>query len=176
MKKWRKLSSKTLLKHPRITVIEDTVQLPSGKETTYIKIEKTAAAEVIAIREDGKILLQKEYSYPPDEHLLQFPGGALESGETPAEGAARELAEEAGLAGTLQEIGWFYADNRRSDAQFHVFVAHDLREVPRAPDETEEFEDFWYTPNEIEALIRTNKIVNYPLLAAWSLYKAQKQK
>lgn len=171
---WKTLGSKILLKHPRVTVVEDEVELANGHTTRYLRFANmSAAAMTIAINNDGKILLQKEYSYPPNDVMFQLPGGALEPNEDPKDGAARELAEEAGLAGTLSYLGWFYVNNRRSDQKMHIFVARELTTVPTNHDPEESFEEFWLSEEEIDKLIATNQIYNYTALAGWALYKAK---
>ncbi|MEO5499768.1 MAG: NUDIX hydrolase [Candidatus Saccharimonadales bacterium] len=171
--KWKTLGSKTLFKHPRLTVMEDDVELPNGHRTKYIHFGATQdAAMIIATDKNGKFLIQKEYSYPPDEVLYQLPGGAVEDDEETVVGAARELAEEAGLAGDLDLIGWFYINNRRSNQKMFVYHATNLCAVTATKDPEEEFEDFWFEADEIDNLIRTNEIKNYTLLAGWALYRA----
>jgi ADP-ribose pyrophosphatase len=172
-KKWRTLSQKQLLAHPRLNVYEDKVLLPGGEETTYIHFgHHHDAAMVIAQRHDGKILIQKEYSYPMNEWLFQFPGGAIEKGETREQGALREMAEEASITGALKELGWFYLDNRRRQDKMYVFFATDLNPAEAKKDLEEEFETFWFTPDEINKLIQRGSITNYSALAAWSLYRS----
>lgn len=174
MKKWKTLSRQKIFEHPRITLYEDTVELPSGHVTQYLRHgSRPGASCIIPVREDGKILLQKEYNYPSNSWLYQFPGGAIEAGESPQEAAARELAEEAGFGATLTSLGWWYIDNRRTDSKFFAFVATDLHPVEAETDAEEEFEDYWYTPEEIEALIRTTKIVNPSALAMWCAFKVR---
>lgn len=175
MKSWKRISEKLLLNHPRIKVYEDVVELPSGKKTNYLRFSNTGnAAQVIAVNNDGKILVQKEYSYPPDEWLYQFPGGKIEEDELPEVGAKRELAEESQVTGNLKSIGWFYSNNRRNDAKFYVFTATDIQEVTtHNPDEEEEFEHYWLTEKQIDEKIRNGDIINYSFLAAWALYKAR---
>lgn len=169
---WLKLNSRLLLKHPRLEVYEDTVKLPSGIETEYLHFGAELDASMIIARDtNGKILVQREYSYPPNEYLFQFPGGKHEAQETPEEGAAREFIEECGLRGDLTEIGWFYTNNRRSSQKLFVFAAENLTQAQTKPDPEESFEDFWFTPDEIEASIRSNEFKNYTLLAGWSIYK-----
>lgn len=173
MKKWKKLSEKLLFSHPRLTVYEDEVELPNGHRTQYLRFANDPdAACVLAINNEGKILVQKEYSYPPDEWLYQPPGGAIDKGETPLQGATRELAEEAGLKGDLEEIGWYYIANRRKDTKFYVFIARNLQDCPTNHDPEESFEDYWFTPEEITRMIRKGEIVNYAFLCAWALYTA----
>lgn len=172
MKKWKRLSTKLLLQHPRLSVYEDTVLLPSGHTTQYIHLGKHKdSAMVIAVDRRQKILVQKEYSYPTDKWLYQFPGGALEKGETPKQGALRELMEEASLTGKLEEIGWFYVDNRRKKDKFFVFVAHDIEPCdPIDGDPEEVFQEFWYTKKQIHELIKKGQVVNYSFLAGWALF------
>lgn len=170
---WKRLSQKVLLQHPRLTVYEDQVLLPNGIKTDYLHFgHVNDAAMVIGINDDGKILVQKEYSYPPDEWLFQFPGGGIHPGETPKDAALREFAEEANMTGTLREIGWFWLDNRRRADKFYVFVASDLSEKVADGDPEEIIETHWMTSDEIESGIQKGEIVNYTLLAGWSLFKA----
>jgi ADP-ribose pyrophosphatase len=172
---WKKISSKKVFEHPRHKVFEDTVQLPNGSETTYLHFGVVPDGTlIIAINAEGKILLQKEYSYPLDEVIYQFPGGLMEKGETPLQAASREFAEEAKLGGELQAIGWFYPDNRRKNQKAHVFVATGLVPATARMDAEESFEDFWFTPGEVDELIRKNELSVYSALAAWAFYKASK--
>ena len=170
---WKKLSQKTLLSHERLSVYEDEVELPSGHRTQYIHFGKTPdAACVIAVNEKNQILVQKEYSYPPNEWLYQFPGGALNKGESPEAGALREFAEEASLTGKLRNLGWYYMDNRRRASKFYVFLATDLSSKLAIKDDEEEFETYWFSALEIEKMIAQVKIINYSILAAWAIFKS----
>lgn len=175
MKNWRKLSEKLLLKHPRISIYEDEVELPSGKRTNYLRFTNRGdAAQVIVVNDSGKILVQKEYSYPPNEWLYQFPGGKIDEHESPADGAKRELAEESQYSADLTDIGWFYVDNRRTDSKFHVYKAVNIKPIStHIPDDEEEFEHYWFSEQEIDLLIKDGEIKNYSFLAAWALYKAR---
>ncbi len=171
---WRKISSTTLFKHPRIVLVEDIVELPDGKHVPYLKYEEqNNTAAVLCIRGDN-VLLQEEYSYPPNEVLYQFPGGKINTDETPIEAAARELAEEAGLkASSMHELGWFYTNNRRSSSKMFVYVATELVDVTKTGGDPEEhITSHWLPISEVEVMIRNGKIRNYSLLAAWALYRA----
>ena len=171
MEKWKKLSSKKVFTHPRLELWEDEVELPSGHKTSYLHYgENHHSAMIIAINNEGKFLVQKEYSYPTDEWLYQFPGGGVNDGEDPVVGAARELAEEAKLSGKLSPIGWFYRDNRRTGGKMYVYLATELTETSAKEDIEESFETYWFTKKEVEALIKDGEFVNYAGLAGWALY------
>ncbi|MDQ3099226.1 MAG: NUDIX hydrolase [bacterium] len=172
---WQKKSSKVLLNHPRLTVIEDEIVLHTGKESKYLRLEHNAnVASIIAIK-GNNILLQKEYSYPVNKVLYQFPGGAVPMGEDISEGAQRELMEEVGLrAETLVPIGEYYLEHRRSDAKMYAFIGRDLVKEYREPDPEEKIESLWLTEDKIDLLIKQGEIVNSHTLACWSLFKAHK--
>lgn len=175
MQKWRTVTSNIIFQHPRLTLAEDEVELPNGKTTLYLKYQGGAdAVTIIVVRDDGRLLLQTEYSYPPDEVLWQFPGGGVEANERIAEAAERELAEEVGLqASTWRELGAYYPNNRRSAAKMYVFLATGLTSVQAEGDPEEFIESYWKTTDEIERMIASGDIVNHSVLAAWSLYRAK---
>jgi ADP-ribose pyrophosphatase YjhB (NUDIX family) len=54
------------------------------------------AGRVIALDPDGRVLLMRYDDGPPNGRHWSTPGGGLNPGESYAEGAARELAEETG--------------------------------------------------------------------------------
>lgn len=176
MKKWRKISTKRVFSHPKLTLWEDEVELPSGLKTSYIHFGKPRhSATIIAINDVGKLLVQQEYSYPPDEWLYQFPGGGIEDGESPINGARRELEEEAGYTGDLEQIGWYYRDNRRSAGKMFVYTATNLKSVSASQDDVEEFVSHWMTEEEISSLIKRGEFTNYSAIAAWGFYLNQSE-
>ncbi|MFI7216672.1 NUDIX hydrolase [Micromonospora maritima] len=64
------------------------------------------AARVLLVDASDRVLLfQGSDPARPDHRYWFTPGGGLDPGETPAEGAARELAEETGLRLTPAELG-----------------------------------------------------------------------
>jgi 8-oxo-dGTP pyrophosphatase MutT (NUDIX family) len=171
--KWKRFARKILLKHPRLTIYEDEVELPNGHKTTYIHhANGFKAVMVIAKRGDGKILLQREYSYPTDQWLYQFPGGGVGDNEDIVAAANRELAEEGGYNGSLTSLGNVILDNRRSDTLHSVFLAVDLVEVQANGDAEEDIESYWLSEEEIDNLIKNGDIINGSALAGWALYKA----
>lgn len=176
IQKWRKISSRHILDHPRMQLVEDEVELPSGKKIQYLRQEYSGRGGGIVIcRKGDKILVQREYSYPVDEILWQFPGGKIEADETPEQAATRELAEESGIkAENAKCIGWFYPDNRRTNARLFVVECDYVTDDEKArPDDTEFIESEWIENGQISQMIRRGEVRNYAMLAAWGMLQSK---
>lgn len=169
-----KLSTKILLDHPRVKVVEDDVVLPDGKNSKYLRFEyNKKAAMVIAKRSDGKILVGREYSYPTGKRLYQFPGGGCENNESLKQAAMREFEEESGYKVTnLQKIGEYYLDNRRSDMKLSVFTGEAEETKSQLIGDEFDLEVKWFSFREIDRLVRGGEIENPTMLAGWAIFKA----
>jgi 8-oxo-dGTP diphosphatase len=99
----------------------------------------------IAVYRDGKLLFLRR----ADNHKWTLPGGRLEHGEEPLEGAARELLEETGLEGSLDFIGDDLVPG--SNLRVYAFRADIAEGTPTAKDDPdEEAEDFdWFPPDAL---------------------------
>lgn len=175
LKKWQKLSSKQILNHPRMKLVEDDVKLSDGKVIKYLHQPYSGLGGVVLIcQRESKILLQKEYSYPVDEILWQLPGGKIEENETPEMAANRELAEESDLkAEEITLLGEFYPDNRRTSAKLYVVLAKDFSSEAKEADESEFIENEWVEINKIENMIKNGEVKNYAFLAAWAFFRTK---
>jgi ADP-ribose pyrophosphatase len=89
-------------------------------------VEHPPSVAIVAVEGDD-IVLVRQTRPGADERTLELPSGKLEPGEVPHEAAARELAEECGLAATaLQELGTFWAVPAYSTEFVHVYEATGL--------------------------------------------------
>ena len=172
---WKRLKTTVLYKHPRLTLVEDDIQLPNGRVVQYLKFADGLDAVTIICIKNNKLLVQREYSYPPNKVLLQFPGGKTEAGETLESAAKRELIEECGLSAvSLSPLGYFYTNNRRSKDKMHVFLASEVVEVAKKGGDLEESVEFqWVALKEFKNMLATGKIDNFSMLASWALYTAK---
>jgi ADP-ribose pyrophosphatase len=174
---YKTISSRTLLTHPRLTVVEDTIELPDGQTGEYVRFAHQDAVSLIVRGADGRLLIQQEYSYVPNRRLYQLPGGGVEASETAERAARRELAEETGLAAScLTLLGSYFIDHRRSAGQMYVFLATNLaalaeNEVRRDVYEVDLSHE-WKTEREVADLIAGGSVMNVHFLAAWTLYRS----
>jgi len=74
----------------------DTVSLPDGQEAVREYLTHPGAVAVVALLDDGRVLLERQYRYPIAKACIEIPAGKLDPHENPLLCAQRELAEETG--------------------------------------------------------------------------------
>lgn len=94
--KEERLASQDLYRGIFLEMKRDTVRLPDGEEAIREYLTHPGAVAILAILEDGRILLERQYRYPVARVCMEIPAGKLEIGEDPLLCAQRELAEETG--------------------------------------------------------------------------------
>jgi 8-oxo-dGTP pyrophosphatase MutT (NUDIX family) len=96
---FRVLDSETVYRGRVITLRRDTVAMPGGGDSVREVVHHPGAVAVVALDDDDRVLLLRQYRHPVGRHLWELPAGLRdEDGEPPLETAKRELAEEAQLA------------------------------------------------------------------------------
>jgi ADP-ribose pyrophosphatase len=173
IKPWKTLASNLILDHEQLQVVEDSVRLPNGRTSTYVKHApaKHQSVIMIALNNRQEILLQREYSYPPNKVMWQFPGGSMQTNETIEAAANRELAEESGYhAGALSVIGSYYTHNRLSDQRQYVVLCTDLQRRELTPDADEFITSHWMPVAQFRQMIAAGTCDNINLLAAFTLW------
>ncbi|MFC0112661.1 NUDIX domain-containing protein [Kibdelosporangium aridum] len=121
----------------------DEVRMPGGGTAMREVVEHLGAVAVVALDEDGKVVLIHQYRHPVGRRLWELPAGLLDvEGESPATTAARELEEEANLSASewsvLVDVA---ASPGFTDEVVRVFLARGLTEANRTEPEGDEEAD-----------------------------------
>jgi len=119
----------------------DEVEMPGGRVATREIVEQPGAVAVAALDAEGRLAVIHQYRHTVRHRLDELPAGLLDvAGEDPAVTAARELAEEAGLAAERWSVLLDVVPSPGlSDESVRVYLATGLSEVPRpSPADDEE--------------------------------------
>ena len=92
------LGSQEILKGHFLQVMRDSVKLPDGSQATREYVVHSGAVMVVALLDDGRLLLERQFRYPMQAVMLEFPAGKFDPGETSLACAQRELREETGYS------------------------------------------------------------------------------
>lgn len=94
---WRVTASRSVLKDRWIDLRADTCATPGGAVLDpYYVLSYPDWVHVLALTNDDRIVMVRQYRHAAGAEVLELPGGAVDPADTdPAQAAARELAEEA---------------------------------------------------------------------------------
>ena len=114
----------------------------TGRYYAVVDVIQHPPSVVLIVVEGGELVLVRQTRRGSGTRTLELPSGKLEEDEAPADAAARELAEECGLAAQrLTAIGTFWAAPGYSTELVHVFEASGLSEAdPADLDDDEDIE------------------------------------
>ncbi|WP_276734668.1 ADP-ribose pyrophosphatase [Bacillus sp. (in: firmicutes)] len=140
--------------------VED-VELPNGKTSKREIVKHPGAVAILAVTEEGKIIMVKQFRKPLERTIVEIPAGKLEKGEKPEYTALRELEEETGYtAKKLTKITAFYTSPGFADEIVHVFLAEELSilEEKRELDEDEFVEVMEVTLEDALKLVESREV------------------
>ncbi len=114
-------------------VRSDTVRYGDG-EIVRQYVDHPGAAAVVAIDDEGRVLLIQQYRHPIRHRDWEIPAGLLDvAGEPPIETARRELAEEVDLAAaSVEPLLSIFTTPGGNDEVVHIFLARGLTQQPSA--------------------------------------------
>ena len=137
------LDSETVYDGRVISLRRDTVAMPGGGDSVREVVTHQGAVAVVAIDDQERVLLLRQYRHPVGAYLWELPAGLRDAdGEAPVETAKRELAEEALLsAGRWSLLATIYSSPGFSDEQVLIYLAEDLGDVDRPEGFTVEHEE-----------------------------------
>lgn len=143
-----------------------------GDETiTREYMDHTGAVAVLALDEEDRVLLIKQYRHPIRRRDWEIPAGLLDvAGEDPLEAAQRELAEEADIeASEWNVLAEFYTTPGGSDEAIRVYLARGIRPTasPHAREAEEaDMETRWVSLDECVDAVLDRRIQNPSLVVA----------
>lgn len=177
---WPVVTSRELAHGQITTYLQDDVRAPDGSQVTREYLRHPGAVGIIALDDEQRVALVRQYRHPVRHRLVEPPAGLLDvDGEESLVSAQRELVEEVGLAAkdwrVLVDV--FTSPGMASEA-LRVYLARDL--IPAdAPEgflregEEAEMDAVWAPLDDVVDAVLAGDLQNPTLVAgALSAYTA----
>ncbi len=134
------LGSEVLWQGRRFAIARGRFASPEGEEFEREYMEHPGAVGIIALDEERRVVLVRQFRGPMGATVLEMPAGTCDvEGEEPVATARRELAEEVGLeAQHLEELAGLPVSPGVTDQVTRVFLATGLTACPTAREGPEE--------------------------------------
>ena len=150
-----------LLRGHFLHVVRDTVRLPDGSQTTREFVRHPGAVMVIALLDDGQLVLERQYRHPMGRVMIEFPAGKLDAGEASLACAQRELFEETGY----RAREWAFAGQHAptiaySDERIDIWFARGMSLGQRRLDAGEFLDVITTTPAQLLAWCRSGEVTD----------------
>jgi ADP-ribose pyrophosphatase len=137
----------------------DEVVEPGGVRGVREVVRQRGSVAVLPVLDDSRVVLVRQYRYAVDALVWELPAGRRDPGESPEQGAQRELEEEVGLhAARLEPLLTFWTTPGFCDEVMHLFRATGLEPVPPRPEADERIEHATFTLDEAMAMVERGEI------------------
>ena len=143
-----------------LKIYEDTV-IANGHEAHWDYIHHDGAAAVVAVADDGKILMVRQYRNALERETLEIPAGGLNGREEPTDQAAmRELQEETGYhTDHVELLTSIYTTVAFCNEKIDIYLARGLKDRGSQHLDEDEFINVEaYSVEELKQMIYDCKI------------------
>jgi ADP-ribose pyrophosphatase len=144
----------------------DRVRLPDGSEAVREYIRHPGAVAILALLEDGQVVLERQFRYPHGKVFVELPAGKRDAGEDPAAAAKRELQEETGyVAREWRRLGVIHNAIAYSDEGIELWLARGLEKGEAKLEAGEFLEVFTLPLAEAQEMVRDGRITDAKTVA-----------
>ncbi|MBR1860284.1 MAG: NUDIX hydrolase [Lachnospiraceae bacterium] len=173
MEEIKRLSRDLVAKGAIIDYYRDTMQIPNGNIAKWDLIDHKGAAAMVAVREDGKLILVRQYRNALERETLELPAGGLNGRDEPTDVAAiRELKEETGyIADKVRLLTSIYTTVAFCNEKIDIYLAENLKKHGKQQlDEDEYVGVEVYDPDELVEMIYSGRIQDSKTICGIMMY------
>jgi len=172
---WKRLSRKKVYEARDgdtvyMELFQDELQTPKGKKMRYTHYSSSDVVVVVPFLDEKRLVMIRQYRYPLDKVMIEFPAGHVEKSESPLATARRELAEETGYrAEKVEHVYDYHPSVSKSRQTVHVYRATGLKNGKTDHDGTEDIRVEIVNIGKLEKMIAERKVENAGTLVAYLL-------
>ena len=151
----------------------------SDKKTNFhIKrsvVRHRGSAVMMAVDDEKRILLVRQYRLPAGKFLWELPAGKLDEGENALTAARRELIEETGYrAKKWSKLAAFYPSPGFVQEKMTIYLAEDLTAGEATPMDDERIEAQWFKRKHVARMIEEGEIEDAKTIIGYYRWLARK--
>ncbi len=171
MKNFELLSREVIYRGKVFDVEIDVIKYNSGNDAIRQVARHPGGAVIVPVLPNGNYIMIRQFRYPLDKVIVEFPAGKLEPGEDPLLCASRELTEETGYsAASVVALGPIATTPGFCDEILYIFLAEGLTPGLHHREEGEEgMEIFEATPDDINRMIISGEFYDSKSITAFTM-------
>lgn len=167
MMEYKRLKRELVAKGSIIDYYIDTMQIPNGNTEQWDFIKHKGAAAMVAIDQDGKLLMVRQYRNALERNTLEIPAGGLNPGEDMKTAATRELEEETGYRSEhIEHLLDINTTVAFCNEKIGIYYATDLIKSKQHLDENEFLRVERHSISELEKMIYAGEITDSKTIVA----------
>lgn len=172
MGKYKRLERNLIQKGVIIDYYQDVMELPEKQKATWDLIDHKGAAAIVAIDENNKILMVRQYRNALERETLEIPAGGLNQGEDMKSCAIRELEEETGYyTSSAEHLIDIYTSVAYSNEKIGIYFTDRLFRSKQNLDEDEYIAIERYSLEEVVEMILNGIIQDSKTVSAIFAYQ-----
>lgn len=175
MSEYKRLERNLIARGAIIDYYQDTMQIPNGNVAKWDLIDHKGAAAVVAVREDGRLLMVRQYRNALERYTLEIPAGGLNGREEPTmQAAARELEEETGYSSSdLELLDSIYTTVAFCNEKIDIYLARNLKKGEQHLDEDEYLNVEAWSVDDLKQMIFEGKLQDSKTICGILTYDAK---
>ncbi|MDE6168934.1 MAG: NUDIX hydrolase [Acetatifactor sp.] len=175
MAEYKRLKRELVASGAIIDYYQDTMLIPNGNTEKWDLIDHKGAAAVVAVLEDGRLLMVRQYRNALDRETLEIPAGGLNGRDEPtAEAARRELEEETGyVCEHMELLNTIYTTVAFCNERIDIYLARNLKRGRQHLDENEFLNVEVHSLEELKQMIFEGRIQDSKTICGILSYAAR---
>ena len=173
-KGYERLDRTLVKKGAIIDYYHDTMKIPNGNTAVWDFIDHKGAAACVAVKENGNLIMVRQYRNALERETVEIPAGGINPGEDMQSAALRELEEETGYkAGKCEFLLSIRTTVAFCNERIDIYLAEDLIEGEQHLDDAEDIRLEAFELDELYDMICNGVIQDAKTVAAILAYKCR---